>query len=82
MEPISVTTPVGDTLIARRVFNICPISLHNRVTLVDFVELDIVYFDVIYGIDWLHACFASIDYRTRVVKFQFENEPVLEWKAG
>lgn len=39
-------------------------------------------FDVILGMDWLHACFSSIDRRTRVVKIQFHNEPVLEWKEG
>ena len=37
--------------------------------------------DVILGMDWLHACYASIDCRTRVVTFQFPNEPTLEWKG-
>ncbi|KAH0669190.1 hypothetical protein KY285_023348 [Solanum tuberosum] len=32
------------------------------------------------GMDWLHACYASIDCRTRVVRFQIPNEPVLEWE--
>ena len=41
-----------------------------------------VDFDVILGMDWLHACFASIDCRTRVLKFKFPNEPVLELKGG
>ncbi|WMV07854.1 hypothetical protein MTR67_001239 [Solanum verrucosum] len=45
----------------------------------DLVELDMVDFDVILGVDWLHACYASIDCRTRAVKFQFPNEPVIEW---
>ena len=39
-------------------------------------------FDSIFGMDWLHACFASIDCRTRVVKFNFPNESVIEWKGG
>ena len=41
-----------------------------------------VDFDVILGMDWLHACFASIDCRTKVVKFNFPNEPVVERKGG
>ena len=47
----------------------------------DLVELDMVYFDVIFGMDWLHSCFASIDCSLRIVKFQFPNEPVVEWKG-
>ena len=41
------------------------------------IELDMVDFDVILGMDCLHASYASIDCRTRVVKFQIPNEPVL-----
>ena len=39
-------------------------------------------FDIILGMDWLHACFASIDCRTRVVRFNFPNEPIVELKEG
>ncbi|KAH0743176.1 hypothetical protein KY290_031169 [Solanum tuberosum] len=73
---------VGDSGIAKRVYRRCPISLPHRATLVDLIELDMLDFDVILGMDWLHACFASIDCRTWVVKFQFSSEPVLEWKDG
>ncbi|KAH0644044.1 hypothetical protein KY289_035018 [Solanum tuberosum] len=51
-------------------------------TLADLVELDMVDFDVILGMDWLHACYASLDCRTRVVKFQFSNKPVIEWSSS
>ncbi|WMV09146.1 hypothetical protein MTR67_002531 [Solanum verrucosum] len=41
-----------------------------------------VDFDIILVIDWLHACNASVDCRTRIVWFQFPNEPLLEWKIS
>ena len=34
----------------------CSISLCSRVTLVDLIEVDMLDFDVILGIDHLHAC--------------------------
>ena len=46
IKPFSVTTPVDDSIVARRVFRGCPISFPNRVTWVDLVEFDIVDFDV------------------------------------
>ena len=55
-------------------------NVANRVSYVDLVELGILYFDVVLGIDWFHACFTSIDCRTRVARFNFPNEPVVEWK--
>ncbi|KAH0664080.1 hypothetical protein KY284_029011 [Solanum tuberosum] len=82
LEPFYVSTPIGDSIVAKRVYRKCPISLSRRVTLVDLVELDMLDFDVILGIIWLHSFYASIDYRTRVFKFQFPNELMLEWKGG
>lgn len=49
--------------------------------LVYLVERDKLDFNVILGMDWLHACYASIDCRTRVVKFQFPNNTMFEWKG-
>ena len=63
-------------MVINRVFRGCPIFSPNRVTLVDLIELDMLDFNVILGMDWLRSCYASIDCRTRVVKFQFSNEPI------
>ena len=69
-------------MVAKRVYTNCPIMFPNRVTHVELLKLDMVDFDVILGMDMLHNCFAFIDCRIRVVKFNFPNEPVLEWKGG
>ncbi|WMV18631.1 hypothetical protein MTR67_012016 [Solanum verrucosum] len=54
----------------------CHISLPHRVTGVDLVKLDMLHFDVILGMDWLHACFASIDCRTQVKDVESETPPL------
>ncbi|KAH0776371.1 hypothetical protein KY290_007782 [Solanum tuberosum] len=78
-ESFSVSTPVGESILAERVYRDCPISVNHKSTMADLIELDMVDFDVILGMDWLHSCYASVDCRTQVVKFQFPNESVLEW---
>ena len=60
-EPISVSTPVGDPVIARRVYKNCPVIVSQKVTSADLVELEIVDLDVILGIDLLHSCYPSVN---------------------
>lgn len=50
--------------------------------MVEFVKLDMLDFDVILGMDWLDAFFASIDCRTQVVKFEFPNKSIPKLKEG
>ena len=45
-------------------------------------ELDIVDFEFILRIDWLHSCYASLDCRTYMVVFRHPGEPVIEWESG
>ena len=77
-----MSTPVGELVMAKRVYKNCPIMLSKRVSNVDLVDIDMYDFDIILGMDWLHACSACIHCRTRVVRFNFPNEPVVEWKWG
>ncbi|WMV19596.1 hypothetical protein MTR67_012981 [Solanum verrucosum] len=82
LDLFSVSTPIGDSIVAKRVYIKFPFSLSYRVTYVDLVELDMLDFDVILSMDWLNSCYASIYCRSRVVKFQFSNESILEQKGG
>ncbi|WP_353806001.1 hypothetical protein, partial [Acinetobacter baumannii] len=75
-EPFVVSTQVGKSIVAKRVYTNFPIMLANRVSYVELVEIDMLNFDVILGMYWLYTCFASIDCSTRVVKFNFQNKPI------
>ena len=48
----------------------------------DHVEIDLVDFDVIMGMDWLSSCYDTIDCQTNIVNFQFPKEAVLKWKGN
>ena len=80
-EPFMVSISVEESVVANRVCRNCSIMFPYIVTSVELIEHDVFYFDVILGMDWLNACFASIDYRTRVVRFNFQNKTFLEWKG-
>ncbi|KAK4356045.1 hypothetical protein RND71_025016 [Anisodus tanguticus] len=81
-DPFVVSTPVGETIVTRRVYWNCAVLVCSHQTLADLVELYMVYFDVIMGMDWLASYYANVDCRTKIVRFNFPNEPVLEWKGN
>ena len=63
-ETFSISTSVGESILEERVYCDCPICVSHKSTMVDLIELDMVDFNVILGIDWLHPCYASVDCRT------------------
>ncbi|XP_070057547.1 uncharacterized protein [Nicotiana tomentosiformis] len=82
IEPFEVSTPVGDPVIARGVYKDCIVVVYSRSTVADLMELDMVEFDVIMGMDWLASCYANVDCRSKMVRFHFPGEPILEWKGN
>ena len=50
-EPFLVSTLVGDPVIAQRVYRNCPVTVSQKVTLADLVELEMVDFNVIIVMD-------------------------------
>lgn len=69
VEPFEACTPVGESVVAKRVYKSCLMSILDKVVHYDLVELSMVDFVVILGIDWSHASYVSIDSRTCKVKF-------------
>ncbi|XP_070015155.1 uncharacterized protein [Nicotiana sylvestris] len=81
-ESYSVSTPIGDSITTARVYRNCIVIVCGRATTADLIDLEMVNFDVIMGMDWLYSCFAKLDCRTRVMRLEFPNEPVIEWKGN
>ncbi|XP_049374045.1 uncharacterized protein LOC125839117 [Solanum verrucosum] len=83
VKPFEVSTPIGESIIARRVYRNCIVTVCDRDTLADLVELEMVDFDVIMGwINRLASCYAMVDYRTKMLHLHFPKEVVLEWKGN
>lgn len=81
-QPISVSTLMGESVVDRRVFREFPITILHKILLAYLIELEMVDFDIILGMDLLHLCCASIDYCTLMVKFQFPDEVIFEWEGS
>ncbi|XP_060172210.1 uncharacterized protein LOC132603251 [Lycium barbarum] len=82
IEPFEVATPVGDSVIASQIYRDCSVIICGRCTKADLVELDMIEFDVIMGMDWLASCYANVDCQKKIVRFQFPGEPVIEWAGN
>ena len=67
-ESYEVSTPIGASIVARKIYRNFSICILHKILPCDLVELDMVDFDVILEMDWLHAYYASIDCRTHRVK--------------
>ncbi|XP_070004402.1 uncharacterized protein LOC142163410 [Nicotiana tabacum] len=80
-EHFEVSTPIGESVVTRCIYRGCPVKVHHHLTIADLVELEMLDFDVIMGMDWLESCYAKVGCRTKIVSFEFPGEPVLEWKG-
>lgn len=52
LDHFHVSTRVDDSIMAKRAYR----ALSHKVTHFDFVDFNMLYFDVIIGMDWLHTC--------------------------
>ena len=71
-NPLAIGIPAGRTVEVKYVFLACVIEIDSRVYPVDLIELDVLDFDVILGMDWLSENYASIDYRDKYIRFKMK----------
>ncbi|XP_070020578.1 uncharacterized protein [Nicotiana sylvestris] len=82
VKPFEVSTLVRDSMISKKVYRGCIVVVHSRSTVAGLIELDMVEFDVIIGMDWLASYHANVDCRSKIVRFQFLGEPIFKWKGN
>lgn len=80
-EPFSVSTLVGECIVHTHVYRDCIVTMHGLDTTTNLIELVMVDFDMIMGIDILYSFFAKLDCQTRTVSLKFPDEPIIEWKG-
>ena len=50
-ESYEISTPIGVSIVGRKVYRNCPVCILNKLLHCDLVELNMVDFDVILGMD-------------------------------
>ncbi|XP_070045169.1 uncharacterized protein [Nicotiana tomentosiformis] len=60
-EPFYVSTPVGEPIVAVRVYWDCVVTVHGWDTMSNAILLGMVDFDVIMGMEWLYSYFSKLD---------------------
>ena len=74
-SPLTVLTPVGEVYLINRFLSGCEVHIGDEIFLVDLVELEILEFDVILGMDWLSAHHAVLDCFNKVVTLSIPGKP-------
>ncbi|XP_070003324.1 uncharacterized protein [Nicotiana sylvestris] len=54
---------------------------YGRDTVVDLLVLPMSDVDVVMGMDWLASCYASVDCHSKLIGFDFPEEPCILWKG-
>lgn len=64
-ESFSVSTHVGcQSILPQKVYRECPLFVNQKSNMDYLIELDMVDFDIIFCMDWLHSCYTPIDCKT------------------
>ncbi|XP_028104179.1 uncharacterized protein LOC114303253, partial [Camellia sinensis] len=64
-----VSSPLGDSMICTSIYTACELHLGDIQVYVNLLPLDMTYFDIVLGMDWLGEYGATIDCLTKQISF-------------
>ena len=73
-ESLSVATPLGEAIEVNHRYPSCTIEIEGRQLMADFMELAVIEFDVILGMEWLSHHHAVIDCFAKMIMFRLEGQ--------
>ena len=79
--PICVSTPVGECVIVEKVYRSCLVTFLGSNTYVELIILELVDFDVIFGMTWLSPNFAILDCNAKIVTLAKPWKDPLVWEG-
>ena len=71
-NPLVISSPLGESIEAKYMYPTCMVGIEERVLLADLIELVVLDFDVILGMDWLSKNHATIKYYGKCIMFKPE----------
>src|SRR5262249_17167390 len=72
--PLVISTPLGETVDVIFMYSTCVVKIEGREFQVNLIELSILEFDVILGMDWLLANHATMDCYRKTIMFKLIGE--------
>ena len=80
--PISVSTPVGDSVVVDRMYRLCIVTLTGYDTHADLKVLDMIDSDVILGMNWLSSYHTIINCHAKTITLAMPGIPIVEWRGS
>ncbi|XP_070034517.1 uncharacterized protein [Nicotiana tomentosiformis] len=78
---INVSTPVGDSVVVDRIYRSCIMTLCGYEIRADLLLLDMTYFEVILGMDWVSLYHVVLDCHAKTINLVIPELPRLECKG-
>ena len=73
-SPLVISSPLGEIVEVRYMYPACVVEVEGRVLLANLIELTVLDFNVILGMDWLFDNYAILNCREKCVQFLKEKE--------
>ncbi|XP_069145670.1 uncharacterized protein [Solanum lycopersicum] len=79
--PIRVSTPVGDSVVVDQVYRLCSVTLMGYDTHANLKVLEMIYFDVILGMDWLSSYHTILNCHAKTITLAMPGIPIVECRG-